>query len=664
MKYSLALMLFVGLVPSSPADLATLTLRQKRLDDALGKVTPALVAVEDRFGAGSGIVVSSDGIVFTASHVVQNQERVSRNVRVRFPDGETYSARVLGMNRSADAAMLQITEPYRKAGGFPFVELGRETELRKGDWCFAIGHPGGYRAERPAPVRLGRVLSIGHNTIVSDCAIVLGDSGGPLFDLKGRLIGIHSMITEIIVENRHVSIDVFRRDGDRMEEGGIWGRLIAQDNDLAYSGFFGVQLRWSNFSAEVLSVVSGGPASLAGIRKGDILLAINEQKFADALGLSNMLAQFDKDDEIDIKVERRRSQRTVSVKLGKYPDRRELRELRSSDRELPVEYYREIKNQLSANRKVGAFEKRNEQELRRYRPVTRNASNSVVELRLAGEQRSLGVVMSRDGYIMTKASELDDAVKPECVLPDGRRIRLRKVAVDRAFDLLLLKAEARLTPVEWSTKGPPEPGRMLISTDGQGNPMLPGVVSVKARPLASSQKGFLGVSLRDSNYGGVQVMEVIRSGAAFRAGIQKDDVVLSIDGQRMTSVSQMVRKVGGIAPNSDVKVVVLRDNQQRNVDVVLTPRFVPEYGEEVFLSRYNDRENRGKYASLNNSGYPDAIQTDTDLYPHQAGGPVYDLSGKAVAMNISRSARVVSYAIPARSVLKVYDQLRQKDNNR
>ena len=68
-------------------------------------------------------------------------------------------------------------------------------------------------------------MSVGYRTIVSDCAIVLGDSGGPLFDLSGALIGIHSMITEVIVENRHVAIDCFRRDGDRMERGESWGRL-------------------------------------------------------------------------------------------------------------------------------------------------------------------------------------------------------------------------------------------------------------------------------------------------------------------------------------------------------------------------------------------------------------------------------------------------------
>ena len=247
-------------ISSVQADSSVLTERQTKLDQALKKVTPALVSVQDGFGAGSGVVVSPEGIVLTASHVVEVRRRRNLGITVVFPDGSKYAARHLGMNRNADAAMLKITEPYRNGSEFPYVKLGRSGELQRGDWCFALGHPGGFRKDRPAPVRLGRVLSAGYRTVVSDCAIVLGDSGGPLFDLTGQLIGIHSMITEVIVENRHVAVDVFRRDGDRMEDGESWGRLQANDTDMVETHFVGLVLRWRSFTPEVSNVIRNSPS--------------------------------------------------------------------------------------------------------------------------------------------------------------------------------------------------------------------------------------------------------------------------------------------------------------------------------------------------------------------------------------------------------------------
>ena len=105
--------------------LVTLNSRQAKLDKALSKVSPALVAVQDGYGAGSGVVVSADGVVLTASHVVDSRRgrrgRTSSRLKVRFPDGDVYSAELLGMNRSVDAAMLKITEQSRNGKSFPHV---------------------------------------------------------------------------------------------------------------------------------------------------------------------------------------------------------------------------------------------------------------------------------------------------------------------------------------------------------------------------------------------------------------------------------------------------------------------------------------------------------------------------------------------------------------
>ena len=660
----LSLLLAIG-TTEVVADVATLKDRQETLNAALKKVQPALVSVQDGFGAGSGVVVSGDGIVLTASHVVDTRRRQRPRLKVVFPDGSEYRAELLGMNKSVDAAMLKISERYRKGKSFPFVEMGDSNEVERGEWCFALGHPGGFRKDRPAPVRLGRVLSTGYRTVVSDCAIVLGDSGGPLFDISGRLIGIHSMITEVIVENRHVAIDCFRRDGDRMEDGDTWGQLRSHDNDIIESGFVGAALRWRSFTPEVSRIKRDSPASKAGLRTGDIVLKIANQTFADPLGLSNLLSEVAENQKVEVVVDRHGKDVTLTMTTGRRPrggssDGRQVGTIRVEDEE----HETELRNQLTSLRTVGPYEKRSVEELDRFEPVVEDAKDCVAEIRKYGQTVSLGTVMTSDGYILTKASEVNNVPRCMCVLSDGRNLRPREIAVDYAYDLMLIKVEANgLQPAPWATADSPA-GSIVITTDSRGTPLLPGVVSVATRKLPTATKGFLGVGLKrfigEDGNPGVLIDRVFRGGAALRAGIKEGDRVLNVDGQRILSVDRMMRLIRSFPPNKKIEVQVRRGQSTKNISVVLTPRFIEDQG-DVMLPRYFDPEKLGKFASAHNSGFPQALQHDTDLFPNQCGGPLFDINGKAVGLNIARAARITSYAIPAAAVKKVFAELKAKD---
>ena len=344
--------------------------RQTQLSSALSKVREAVVGVSDGMGVGSGVIVSSDGIVLTASHVVTSPNRRSRNEQatITMANGRQFAATVLGKDRDSDAAVLRINESPPDRSGFPFAEMGHTSELKVGEHCFAMGHPGGYRRDRDAPVRVGRVLSIGNRTIVSDCAILLGDSGGPLFDMNGNVIGIHSMITSLITENRHVAIDSFHRDWDRLLAGDRWGRLRSTDNDLAESGFFGVQLKWKDFVPEIARVIPNTPAEKAGLRKGDILLTLENGRIADRLDLSTTLDLLEEEQQIQVGILRDGKESTIALVTGDdagdlessddddTPEPESLR-AEDSDRE------QEIMDQLSENRTIGSFEKRSQREL-------------------------------------------------------------------------------------------------------------------------------------------------------------------------------------------------------------------------------------------------------------------------------------------------------------
>ena len=108
--------------------------------------------------------------------------------------------------------MVQIEED----GVFPYVALDRGDTASLGDWVYALGHSGGFEKERGVGVRIGRLVRMADQTINSDCNLIGGDSGGPLFDMKGRLIGIHSRVGASLEQNMHVPLREFLNHWDGM----------------------------------------------------------------------------------------------------------------------------------------------------------------------------------------------------------------------------------------------------------------------------------------------------------------------------------------------------------------------------------------------------------------------------------------------------------------
>src|SRR4029077_2949105 len=167
---------------------------------------------------GSGVIVREDGYILTAGHVSGDPDS---EVTVIFPDGTKLKGKSLGANNSIDSGLVKIT----KEGKYPFAEMGVSKDVKDGAWCVCIGHPGGYKEGRSPPVRLGRILSHNDNHLTSDCTMVGGDSGGPLFDMDGKVIGINSRIGMTINSNIHVPVDTYRETWDRLAKGEVWGGI-------------------------------------------------------------------------------------------------------------------------------------------------------------------------------------------------------------------------------------------------------------------------------------------------------------------------------------------------------------------------------------------------------------------------------------------------------
>lgn len=658
-------MLLAGLtIPAASAGLAAdapeaLKERQSQLMKAVEKVRGAVVGVSDGMGFGSGVVVTGDGIVLTASHVVDQQRRFGsrrrggdRPITITFPDGSEYRASLLGKNADADAAVIRITEPWKNGPEFPHAEMGKTSETKVGQWCFAMGHPGGYRQERQAPLRFGRVLSVGSRTVVSDCAILLGDSGGPLFDMDGRVIGIHSMITSLIIENRHVAIDCYHNDWDRMIAGDRWGKLRANDSDLIESGFFGVHLKWRDFIPEVDRVFPGTPAEKAGIQVGDVLMKIQGMPIADRLDLGTTLDLLEEDQTVQVTLRRKDAETIVDLTTG--DDASDVEEEAPQEEKADQEREREIMEQLSENRRIGKFEKRTEDEMNLYGPIAEAHRNDVVAIRDGGLLLCLGTVMSTDGYVLTKASEIEGAIDPEVILPKGGRFKAKELGRDVAFDLVLLKIEATNLQMTQFQKNPAQLGQLAFLQDARGRASIPTVVSVEAHAMESSKKAFLGI-VQDRDANGVRIKKVIPGGAAERNGLKEDDVVLSIGGNDVHDPAQLVERIQQFRPFDKVAVRYMRGDQIRTIELVLTPKFT---NENPLLPLYNDLELMGQFASVHSAGFPRAMQIDADVYPTKVGGPLLNLDGEALGIVIARADRYPTFVIPADSVQTVFEQLK------
>ena len=302
--------------PSQGISLQELMDVEKSVQSAMTLVEPSLVALETAEGAATGVVVTADGLILTAAHVatdLKKEAKPGRAFKVTFTNGKVARARSLGFDLSTDAAMLRL-EGSRTDWPCATLQTGG-IQVHAGDWCFALGHPGGRDAARGAVLRMGKVLKIGPNTLQTDCVLMGGDSGGPLFNLQGELVGIHSQIWEDRDQNVHVSLAPFLRSWDALansEVVRVWER--------GAGGWLGVATRDAlDGGLEVDEVAQNSPAQRAGLRSGDRLVSFDRQPLNSAEEFSNHVKSRAAGDSIVLVVRNKSGDRIVTLKLGQQP---------------------------------------------------------------------------------------------------------------------------------------------------------------------------------------------------------------------------------------------------------------------------------------------------------------------------------------------------------
>jgi len=293
------------LAPESIEDLIAV---QKRVSDLLEKSMAATVGILTQ-GSGSGVIISKDGYVLTAGHVSM---KPGSSCVVVMADGEHLKAKSLGKTYM-DAGLVKIDGD----GPFPFVEMGTPGLSKPGDWCYVVAHPGGVDEERGLVVRIGRVIRRQSTTIQTDCRLIGGDSGGPLFNMDGEVIGINSRIKAELEGNYHVAIRLFKRHWEDMQAGKV--KSTAYTYIEKKGGYLGVQTAAHARGVMVTRVFKGSPAQKRRVRPGDVIFKVNGKKVVTTPDFSRAIGALEAGETATLTFFRRNMETELKIELDEFP---------------------------------------------------------------------------------------------------------------------------------------------------------------------------------------------------------------------------------------------------------------------------------------------------------------------------------------------------------
>jgi serine protease Do len=274
---------------------------------------------------GSGFIIDAAGFVVTNNHVIENADEIT----VITHDNEEFKAKLIGTDEKTDLALLKI-----EAGKpLPFVNWGNSDDMRIGDWVLAIGNPFGLGGSVTAGIVSARQRDIGQGSyddfLQTDASINRGNSGGPMFNMDGGVVGINSAIYSpsggsvgigfAIPSNLAKPIIDQIREFGHPRRGWIGVRIQSVSPDLAEG------LKLPNAKGALIASVSpGGPAEQAGIKQGDVVLKFDGRDVTEMRGLPRIVAETPVAKKVDVIVWRKGKEVTLSAKVGEYPENEDL----------------------------------------------------------------------------------------------------------------------------------------------------------------------------------------------------------------------------------------------------------------------------------------------------------------------------------------------------
>ena len=302
--------------------------------DLVEQVSPSVVNITVSYrpgspqatGYGSGFIISANKEVVTNFHLVDNVDKIE----IELNDGKIYPAIIIGVDEETDLALLQLQSDFT----LPYLSLSTNKKNRVGEWVFAIGNPYGMGQS----VSLGVISAIGRarknggayiDYIQTDASINKGNSGGPLINLRGEVIGVNSAIYSPTGANigiafvipLRVVIDVIggiRNDG-RMKRGYIG--VILKTEEFQVDGESPSYSLRSVYGATIKKIIPKSPSYSFGLKEGDIILDINGSTIRDATQATRAIGALKPDELIDIIIRRRNKTYKVKIMIGERPSK-------------------------------------------------------------------------------------------------------------------------------------------------------------------------------------------------------------------------------------------------------------------------------------------------------------------------------------------------------
>lgn len=298
-----------------------------------GDMQPGRPRKQFGMALGSGFFISADGYVVTNNHVVDH----AKEVDVVTDGGKTYTAKVIGTDPKTDLALLKVKDDD---GKFPFVELEMQNEPRVGDWVLAVGNPYGLGGTVTAGIVSARGRDINNSAyndfLQIDAPVNRGNSGGPTFDLSGRVIGVNTAIYSpsggsigigfaIPADTVSRVVSQLKADG-QVTRGYIGVQIQPVTKDIADS----IGLKKAA-GALIADVTKNGPAAKAGLQSGDAITAVNGKDIADSRELARAIADVKPGATADLTVWRDGKQQSIKVETSKLPGDKQLADARAQD---------------------------------------------------------------------------------------------------------------------------------------------------------------------------------------------------------------------------------------------------------------------------------------------------------------------------------------------
>ena len=265
-------------------------------------------------GVGSGFIISADGYILTNNHVITE----AKDIFVTLVDGKEYKAKVIGADERTDVALIKV-----EATDLPPLTIGNPADLKKGQWVMAIGSPFGL----DSTVTVGIVSAINRDTgdylpfIQTDVAVNPGNSGGPLLNLSGQVVGVNSQIVSrsggFMGISLAIPIDEAMNVVDQLKAHGkvTRGRIGVQITDVSEEVALALGLS-DNKGALVSNTEDGGPAAKAGIRNGDVILSFDGKAIKQMSDLPRIVGSVKPGEKVDVEVWRKGKTLTLKTEVG------------------------------------------------------------------------------------------------------------------------------------------------------------------------------------------------------------------------------------------------------------------------------------------------------------------------------------------------------------